>query len=220
MSETSTIPAKLRDRAGKGAARATRREGLVPCIVYGANKEPSMISMDPRVIWKGLEGGHFYSTVYTIEVEGGSKEQVLARDIQFHPVTDQPLHVDFVRVSKKTQVTVNVPVVFANEEECVGAREGGIINVIRHELELSCSAGDIPAEIVFDMTNVAIGDTVRVSDMPLPEGVESAITDRDPVVVNVVPPKTAAAEEAEGEEEEGAEEAAADEAAEEEATEE
>ncbi|RED54291.1 50S ribosomal protein L25/general stress protein Ctc [Aestuariispira insulae] len=214
MSETSTIPAKQRDRAGKGAARATRREGLVPCIVYGANKEPNMISMDPRVIWKSLESGHFFSTVYTIEVEGGSKEQVLARDVQFHPVTDQPLHVDFVRVSAKTQVHVNVPVVFVNEEDCVGAKEGGIINVIRHELELVCSAGNIPAEIEFDMTKIAIGDTVRISDIELPKGVESAITDRDPVVVNVVPPKTASAEASE-DEEDGAEEAAAEEAAEE-----
>ena len=215
MSELSSIPAKQRDRAGKGAARATRREGLVPCIVYGANKDPNMISVDPRVIWKGLESGHFYSTVYTIEVDGGSKEQALVRDVQFHPVTDQPLHVDFIRVSKKTQVNVNVPVVFENEDDCVGLREGGIMNVIRHEVEVICSAADIPAEVTFDMTNVAIGDTVRISDLPLPDGVESAITDRDPVVVNVVPPKGAASEEEEGAEDEGAEEAVAEEAAEE-----
>ena len=212
MSELSSIPAKQRDRAGKGAARATRREGLVPCIVYGANKDPNMISVDPRVIWKGLESGHFYSTVYTIDVDGGSKEQALVRDVQFHPVTDQPLHVDFIRVSKKTKVNVNVPVVFANEEECVGLREGGIMNVIRHEVEVICSAADIPAEIVFDITEMNIGDTVRISDLPLPDGVESAITDRDPVVVNVVAPKTATASEEEEGEEEAVEDAAAEEA--------
>ncbi len=211
MSELSTIPAKQRDRAGKGAARATRREGLVPCIVYGANKEPNMISVDPRVIWKGLDSGHFFSTVYTIDVDGGSKEQALVRDVQFHPVTDDPLHVDFIRVSKKTKVHVNVPVIFTNEEKCPGLREGGVLNVIRHELELMCSAADIPQEVEFDLGKLAIGDTVRISDVALPDGVESAITDRDPVVLNIVAPKLSESSD-EGEEAEAAPAAAAEEA--------
>lgn len=198
MSELNTIPAKKRDRAGKGAARATRRAGLVPGVVYGANKNPEMIAIDPRIIWKGLESGHFFSTVYTIDVEGGKKEKALARDIQFHPVTDDPEHVDFVRVSANTQVHVNVPVVLVNEEECPGIKEGGVLSVVRHELELVCSAGDIPQELEFDLSKVNMGDTIRISAIDLPKGVESAITDRDPVVLNIEAPRTE--EEIEGEE--------------------
>ncbi|WP_259780898.1 50S ribosomal protein L25/general stress protein Ctc [Aestuariispira ectoiniformans] len=202
MSELNTIPAKKRDRAGKGAARATRREGLVPGVVYGDSKEPEMIAIDPRIIWKGLESGHFFSTVYTIDVEGGKKEKALARDIQFHPVTDAPEHVDFVRVSAKSKVHVNVPVVLINEDNCPGIKEGGVLSVVRHELELICSAGDIPQELELDLAKVNLGDTVRISAVDLPKGVESAITDRDPVVLNIEAPRTEAdIEGGEGEEE-------------------
>lgn len=205
----ATIPAVARERAGKGAARAVRRQGLVPCVVYGENKDPLSISIDPRVIMKGLESGIFYNTVYDIEVEGGKKEQALPRDVQFHPVSDAPLHVDFLRVGKNTQISVMVPIAFLNEEECQGLIEGGQLTVVRHEIEVACSASDIPEQLEVDLKGLEIGDTIRISDVALPDGVESTITDRDPVVANIA--SAVIAEPVEGEEgedgemEEGAE---------------
>ena len=204
----ATIPAVARDRAGKGAARAVRRQGLVPCVVYGENKDPVSISIDPRVIMKGLEGGHFYNTVYAIEVEGGKKEQALPRDVQFHPVSDAPLHVDFLRVGRNTQISVMVPIIFLNEEECQGIVEGGQLTVVRHEIEVACSASDIPEQLEVDLKGLEIGDTIRISDVSMPDGVESTITDRDPVVGNI-----ASAVIAEPVETEDGEEGEADEAA-------
>ncbi|MDX1736782.1 MAG: 50S ribosomal protein L25/general stress protein Ctc [Alphaproteobacteria bacterium] len=191
MSDISVIPAVKRDRAGKGAARAIRREGLVPCVIYGDSKDPAMVSVDPRVIWKGLESGHFFSTVYSVEVEGGKAEKALVRDVQFHPVTDQVLHVDFVRAGKNTRLHVSVPVNFLNEESCAGVKAGGIIAIVRHEIEVVCSATDVPSEFELDLASAQVGDTIRISDVAMPEGVESAITDRDPVVVNIQAPKGA-----------------------------
>lgn len=191
MSNDNVLLAEKRDRAGKGAARATRREGLVPAVVYGNNQDPIMIALDPRVIWKGLHSGHFYSTVYSVEVAGGTKEQAIVRDVQFHPVTDQVIHVDFGRVSARTKVTVNVPVHFENVEESEGVKAGGIFSAMRHEVELMCSASNIPQEVSVDVIGMAVGDTIRVSDIAMPENVESAITDRDPVVASISAPKVA-----------------------------
>ena len=185
MADAQTIPAKPRDRAGKGAARAVRREGLVPCVVYGENKDPLSISIDPRVIMKGLELGHFFNTIYSIDVEGGAKERALPRDVQFHPVTDDPLHVDFLRVGRNTRISVAIPVVFVNEEECPALNEGGQLAINRHEVEVNCSASDIPEEIVADLTGLQIGDTIRISSITLPDGVEPTITDRDFVIANL-----------------------------------
>ncbi len=189
MSVENILNAVKRDRAGKGAARATRRAGLVPAVIYGDNKDSTMVSLDPRVIWKGLNGGHFYSTVYTLDVEGDKKEQVLVRDVQFHPVSDQVIHVDFGRVNARTMVTVNVPVNFGNVEESIGIKAGGIFSALRHEVELMCSAANIPQEVSVDVINVDIGDTIRMSDITLPDNVKSAITDRDPVVASISAPK-------------------------------
>jgi len=186
MSEQSEIAASKRDRAGKGAARAVRREGLVPAVVYGENKEPTMISLDPRVIMKGLVQGHFYNTVYTINVEGGSKEQALARDVQFHPVSDEPLHVDFLRVGKNTRISVAVPIIFLNDDMAPGIKEGGNLSVVRHEVDVTCRADNIPEQIEIDLTGLEIGDSVRISDVTLPDGVEPTVTDRDFMIASVV----------------------------------
>lgn len=211
MSEQSVLPAAKRERAGKGAARAVRREGMVPCVVYGDRKDPMMISIEPRHLMRELMGGHFYNTVYQIEVEGGSKERALPRDMQLHPVTDLPLHVDFLRVSKSTKINVNVPVTFINEEESPGLEEGGILSVVRYEIELYCAADDIPEEIVCDLTGYNMGDTIHISDLKLPENVVSAITDRDPVVANIDAPRSEeAVEEIEAEDAEAGEEFGAD----------
>lgn len=186
MSEQSEIAATKRDRAGKGAARAVRREGLVPAVVYGENKEPSMISLDPRIIMKGLVQGHFYNTVYSIKIEGGDTERALARDVQFHPVTDDPLHVDFLRVGARTRISVAVPIVFLNDELAPGIKEGGNLSVVRHEVDVTCGADIIPEEIEIDLTGLEIGDTVRMSDVKLPAGVEPTITDRDFMIASIV----------------------------------
>lgn len=207
MSEQSVLPAAKRERAGKGAARAVRRQGLVPCVVYGDRKDPQMISIEPRHLMRELMGGHFYNTVYELDVEGGKKERALPRDMQLHPVTDLPLHVDFLRVGKSTKINVNVPVNFINEDASPGLDRGGILSVVRYEVELYCAADDIPEEVVCDLTGYEMGDTIHISNLKLPDGVVSAITDRDPVVANIDSPRSEEAVEAiEAEDQEAGEE--------------
>eukprot|EP00752_Nemacystus_decipiens_P000372 g372.t1 len=207
MSEQAVLPAIKRERAGKGAARAVRRAGMVPCVVYGAGKDPLMISIEPRHLMRELMAGHFYNTVYELAVDGGAKERALPRDMQMHPVTDLPLHVDFLRVSKSTMISVAVPVTFLNEEDSPGLKQGGIMNVVRYEVELYCAADDIPETVECDLTGREIGDTIHISDLKLPEGVTSAITDRDPVVCNIAAARAAEAVEAiEAEDQEAGEE--------------
>lgn len=189
MSSPTTFPAWKRDRAGKGAARATRRLNRTPAIIYGGGLAPALIALDPKLLWKTLQEGHFYSTVYKIEIEDGAPEQALVRDVQFHPVTDQPLHVDFLRVSAKARVDVLVSVHFINQEKSPGLKGGGVLNIIRHEVELVCNADAMPHELVCDLSGRQIGDTIRVSDLPLPEGAVPAITDRDPMVATLVAPR-------------------------------
>lgn len=186
MSEQSDIAASKRDRAGKGAARAVRREGLVPAVVYGESKEPTMISLDPRIIMKGLHQGYFYNTVFSINIEDGGKEQALARDVQFHPVSDEPLHVDFLRVGKRTRISVQVPIIFLNDEDAPGITEGGNLSVVRHEVEVTCRADIIPEQIDVDLTGMQIGDAVRISDITLPEGVEPTVADRDFMIASII----------------------------------
>lgn len=186
MAEEAIFPAKPRDRAGKGAARAVRREGLVPGVIYGDNRDPMTISVDPRHIMKQLELGLLYNTIYKIDVEGAKPEKALPRDVQFHPVTDAPLHIDFMRLRKGSKINVNIPVNFINEDKAPGIEgEGGILNVVREEVELLCPVDAIPQEVVCDLTGLAIGDTVRISGVTLPEDVEPVINDRDFVVATI-----------------------------------
>ena len=211
MADIASMPAQARERAGKGPARAARRAGRVPGVVYGAKKDPLMITLDPRDIARGLRTGSFLATIYDLNV-GGKKERVLPRDVQFDPVTDAPLHVDFLRVSASSQVTVDVPVEFLNEEESPGLKRGGLLNVVRHGIELNCQADSIPQSIQVDLTGLDIGDSVHISMVTLPEGVEPTITDRDFTVATIAAPTVVREEEAEaaapaeGEEEVPAEE--------------
>lgn len=223
MSEQTVISAEMRDRAGKGAARAVRRAGRVPAVIYGDKKDPVIISLEPRELRKQLNTGSFFSTVYSVEIDGGEKVRVLPRDVQFHPVRDEALHVDFLRVSKATRTNVMVPCYFVNEEESPGLKRGGLLNVVRHEVEVICGIDDIPELFELDLTGLDIGDSVHASALKLPEGVELTITDRDFTVATIAAPtlKTVEEEEAEAAEaEEAAAEAAAEEAAEEESSEE
>ncbi len=223
MAEISIIPADRRERAGKGPARAARRAGRVPGVIYGSKKEPALVSLERVALDKELRSGTFLTSVYDVQV-GDDKERVLPRDVQFDPVTDWPIHVDFLRVSATTTVTVAVPVHFLNEERSPGLKRGGLLNVVRHEVELTCRADAIPSTIEVDLSGLEIGDSIHISTIALPEGVSPTITDRDFTVATIAAPtvvREEAAEEAEAVEEreleEGVEapEEAAEEAAEE-----
>ncbi len=202
MSDSNIISVTERVTKGKGAARAVRRSGLVPSIIYGGTKSPVALSLDPRIVMKGLESGHFFSTVYSVEVSGKDSEKAIVRDVQFHPVTDAPLHVDFMRVTDKTKVTLSIPVVIVGEDTCPGLKEGGLLSVVRHEVQVICRAADIPDEFVLDISGAIIGDTLKMSSIQLPDGVQPVISDRDFVIANLLAPKLVedTVEAAEGEE--------------------
>jgi large subunit ribosomal protein L25 len=187
MADIISLAAESRDRAGKGAARATRRAGRVPAVIYGNKETPIMISIHPIDLMHQIRGGGFFSSVYEIEAEGG-KHRVLPRDIQLHPVTDQPLHVDFMRFSKSTRLVVEVPVIFVGEENCPGLRQGGVLNIVRHAIEMRASPDNIPESIEIDLSSYNIGDSVHISSVTLPGDVELTITDRDFTVVTIAAP--------------------------------
>ena len=187
MAQPHQLNAKIRERAGKGAARATRRAGRVPAVIYGNKQEPVLISVDPVDLMKELQQPGFFSHVYEIAV-GGETYKVLARDLQTHPINDRPTHVDFMRFSKKTRLAVDVFVEFINEEECPGLKEGGVLNVVRHDVELRCSPDAIPESLEADLSGLEIGDTLHISAIKLPEGAELTITDRDFTVATIAAP--------------------------------
>ena len=187
MSEQLTLSAETRERAGKGASRAMRRQGRVPAVVYGNKEEALAIHIEEKALVKMMSGGHFMNSVVMIDV-GGSQARTLPKDVQFHPVTDRPLHVDFLRISEHSRVTVAVPVRFVNEEASVGLTRGGVLNVVRHELELVCDAAEIPDEVVIDLAGYDIGDSIHISAVSLPQGASSAIEDRDFTIATFVAP--------------------------------
>lgn len=198
MSDQLTLPAEARQRAGKGASRALRREGRVPAVIYGEKQEPVAVHVEEKLLAKMLSKGHFMNTLVMVEV-GGESNRTLPKDVQFHPVTSRPIHVDFLRIGENAQVNVNVPVRFIDEEEAPGIKRGGVLNVVRHDLELVCDATRIPDEIVISLTGLDIGDAIHISDVNLPEGSKSAIDDRDFTVATVVAPSAMKAEEDEAE---------------------
>lgn len=187
MSDQLTLSAEPRERAGKGASRALRREGRVPAVIYGAGKDAETIHLEEKELSKLLSSGHFMNSMVMIDM-GGKPQRTLPKDVAFHPVTDRPLHVDFLRIAKGATVEVNVPVVFANEEASPGLKRGGVLNVVRHELELICDADQIPDEITIDVTGYDIGDSLHISSVTLPKGSESKITDRDFTIATIVAP--------------------------------
>lgn len=182
------IKAELRTKAGKGSSRAIRREGRLPAVVYGAKKDVATITVDFVDIQKLLNTGAFLSTTYDIEIDGGTKEMVLPRDVQFHPVTDWPMHIDFLRLAQDATIAIMVPVHFLNEEECPGLKGGGIINAVRHEIELDCPANNLPESIEIDLTGLELGDSIHLSDITLPKGVKPVIDDRDFTIATIATP--------------------------------
>jgi large subunit ribosomal protein L25 len=187
MSETLTLPAEARERAGKGASRALRRDGRTPAVIYGGKEEPTLIHVEQKELVRQLMTGHFMNSIVNIEI-GGQTVRTLPKDVAFHPVSDRPTHVDFLRLTGDNKVEVSVPVVFVNEDASPGLKKGGVLNIVRHELELMCPNADIPDDIAVDVTGKDIGDSIHISDVNLPAGVTSVITDRDFTIATLIAP--------------------------------
>jgi large subunit ribosomal protein L25 len=194
MSEVLTLAAEARDRAGKGASRAVRREGRVPAVIYGNKESAVAIHVEEKRLVKLLHTGHFMNSVVEIEVDGKT-HRTLPRDVQFHPVTDRPIHVDFLRLSANATITVNVPVRFENEAASPGLKRGGVLNVVRHEIEVKAPADAIPDDILVDVTGFDVGDSIHISAVKLPKGVTPVI-DRDFTIATIAAPSGLKSQEA------------------------
>jgi large subunit ribosomal protein L25 len=204
--ESYELKAEARDRVGKGSARALRRNGMIPAVIYGDSKPPLAISLPYKEVHLKLQAGGFMTTLATIDV-GGEKITVLPRDYQLDPVRDFTTHVDFLRIGKDSVVTVYIPVHFINEEKSPGIKRGGVLNIVRHEVEFTVPATAIPEYITVDLTGLDIGDGVHISHVELPEGMKPTITDRDFTIATVAAPAGLKSEEDEAAEAEAAEEA-------------
>ena len=196
MSDALTLAAELRERAGKGASRALRRDGRVPAVIYGSKEEPTLIHVEQKALVLQMGTGHFMNSIVMIEIDG-KQHRTIPKDVSLHPVSDRPEHVDFLRLSKDSKIEVAIPVVFVNQEDSPGLKKGGVLNVVRHELDLICEADKIPSEIEIDVTGKEVGDSIHISAVTLPDGAESAITDRDYTIATLVAPS--ALKRAEGE---------------------
>jgi large subunit ribosomal protein L25 len=205
MSEMKKLAAVARDRVGKGAARAIRRQGMIPAVVYGTGQPPKAIAIQFKEAKKLIYDGGFMTTMFEIDIEG-DKERVIPRDYQLDPVKDMPIHIDFFRVAKGQTVTVEVPVHFLNQETCVGIKRGGTLNVVRHTVELFVPADAIPDAIEVDIKSLEMGDSLHISAVKLPEGCSPTIQDRDFTIATIATPAGFKEDEAEEGEAEGGEE--------------
>ena len=205
MSDITQIDATMRSRVGKGSARAARRAGKIPAVIYGDKQAPLSIEMEARVVRKVIHEPGIFGRLLNINIDG-KNNTVLTRDIQMHPVSDEPLHMDMLRVGASSTVSVAIPVEFINHELSPGLKIGGVLNVVRFEVEMNCPAGDIPEKITVDLDGIKIGDSIHISAIPLPEGATPTITDRDFTVATLQSPGGGVKNE---DEEEGGEEEAA-----------
>ncbi|QMW24078.1 50S ribosomal protein L25/general stress protein Ctc [Sandaracinobacteroides saxicola] len=197
MSDVLTLSAEARDRAGKGASRAVRREGRVPAVIYGNKEVPVTIHVEEKALVKLLSSGHFMNSMVELELDG-AKHRTLPRDVQFHPVSDRPIHVDFLRVAANSLVTVEVPVQFINETASPGIKRGAVLNIVRHEVEIRCPADAIPDDLVVDLTGYDVGASIHISAVKLPDGVKTVI-DRDFTLATIVAPSGMKSDDAEAE---------------------
>lgn len=208
MAEAFVLNAEKRERAGKGAARATRRAGRVPAVIYGDKKDSVMISIEPKELNKLVKTGSFFAHLVEIK-DGKDSHRVIARDVQLDPVTDRPLHIDFMRVTKGVKIAINVPLHYINEEASPGLKQGGVLNVVRHEVELFVSPEAIPEFIEFDLDGIEMGASIHISAVTLPDGAKPTITDRDFTIATIAAPSSVKSagvdEEEEGEAVEGEE---------------
>ena len=202
--ESYELKAEARERVGKGSARELRRNGLIPAVIYGDKQAPISIAINTNEVTKRIHAGGFLTTIATIEV-GGKKIKVLPKDYQLDPVRDFTVHVDFLRVSGNTEVTVEIPVHFENHDKSPGLKAGGVLNIVRHEVEVHCPADAIPEFFTVDLTGLKSGDSIHISSVKLPKNVVPTIADRDFTIATIVAPAAGLAEE----EVEGGEEASA-----------
>ena len=196
MTEVTPLSAEARARAGKGVARQTRRDGRVPAVIYGGKQAPITISLEKFEFNRILHQPGFFTKLFDITVDG-AKHRVLPRDVQFHPVTDVKLHVDFLRVSADTRTSVLVPIEFVDQDKSPGLKRGGVLNIVRHELDVTCAADNIPTQITISCEGIDVGETIHFSRVTLPEGVTSTITDRDFTIATIGAPSGLKSEEAE-----------------------
>ena len=194
MANAVTLKATARERAGKGAARAVRRQGLVPGVIYGDKKEPELVALTYKDLIAHINTGRFTATLVDLDV-GGKTVRVIPRDIQFEPVRDFIIHVDFLRLGKDARIRVEVPVHFKNHEASPGLKAGGVLNIVRHEIEVFCPADRIPQEFVIDLTGLQIGQSIHISQVKLPVDVKSAIAERDFTIATIATAAAITAEE-------------------------
>ena len=187
MAETTIVNANLRNNIGKGSARAIRRSGRIPAIIFGDKKDTVSIDIEEREYKKLMNQSAIFSRLINISL-GGKSNIVLTRDIQVHPVTENPLHIDFLRIGKGSSITVSIPVSFINEELSPGLKSGGVLNTVRFELELKCPADNIPEKIEIDLEGSVVGDSIHISAVKLPDGVKPTITDRDFTIATIAAP--------------------------------
>jgi large subunit ribosomal protein L25 len=188
MSETLFLSAEARDKVGKGASRVLRRAGRTPAVIYGANQEPVAVHLEEKALVKALGTGHFLNSIVELKVEGGAAIRTLPKDVAFHPVSDRPQHVDFLRVSATHAVHVKVPVLFINEEASPGIKKGGVLNIVAHELELVSIPESIPNDITVDLTGLDLGDSIHMHDLTLPDGVKVITHEADATIATIVMP--------------------------------
>lgn len=193
MSTAYELTASVRNRVGKGAARASRREGKIPAVIYGNKQAPLSIELAYKDVYMKLHAGGFLTTVATIDVDG-QKIRVIPRDYSLHPVTDAPVHVDFLRIAAGSTIHVEIPVHVINEDKAPGMKTGGVLNIVSHSIELICPADAIPEHIVVDLTGLNINDSVHISSITLPEGVKPANSE-DFTIVTIAPPAALTTEE-------------------------
>ncbi|WP_426958579.1 50S ribosomal protein L25/general stress protein Ctc [Muricoccus radiodurans] len=193
MVQTIRIEAASRERAGKGAARATRRGGMVPAVIYGAKQVATLLALDPRDVMKEMHKGGWQSHLYEVAVKDGPTERCLMREVQFHPVSDQPVHVDFQRLAAGQRIRVKVPVVVQGEDASPGLKAGGVVNLVRRDLEVMADPDNVPERFEIDVSEAAIGDTLRWSNVKDAQGATPTLG-RDFVVLTLAPPTVAEAE--------------------------
>ncbi len=193
MPKTSSLQVTGRDRAGKGAARATRRGGLVPAVIYGGNQDATLIALEPKILVALMHDPAFKTNIFEVEV-GGKKQRTMAMDVQLDPVSDQPIHADFRRIEKDTLVRVPIPVRFHNEGASPGIKVGGVLNIVRHDVEVRARPDDLPDHIDIDLTGMKIGDSVHINSVKLPDGVKPTIA-RNFTICTIAPPTVQTEEE-------------------------
>ena len=187
MSKETSLNAEIRPGAGKSNVKKVISAGKIPSVIYGLGEDPINISLDKILIQKEISAGGFLTRIFSLNIDG-KKNLAIPREVQFDPLSDQPIHVDFLRLAPDSKITLDIPTHFINEETSPGIKRGGVLNVNRRTIQLSCPANNIPEEIVFDLDGLEIGDTIRISSVTLPEGVVPLITDRDFTVASVAAP--------------------------------